>query len=146
MALVKRRVNLTLTSSMKNGKRYHKLIMNPLDIRLQSTKEEVVWNCKGASFAIAFKAASPFNALPPGADGLDLPSGQSTTGINGPYPYQIVLNPTDGSSVITIDPEVVVDDTTPPPGGQKLPVRRMPTRVAKKLAARRRPSKGRKKK
>lgn len=145
MALVKRRVNITLAGSSKNGKRYHKLTMNPLDIRLRSTKDEVVWNCKGASIVLAFKAGSPFNPIPGGADSVDLPSGQCANGTNRSYAYQIILTPTDGSSQVTVDPEVVVDDSTPPPHGKKKKAARAPSKKARKGAARMRKG-GRKRK
>lgn len=120
MALVKRRVKIQLDRVTSKGKTHHKLSMNPMDVALRSKNEEVIWHCKGASITLRFKNGTPFNPIPPGADDTDLPSGECQNKYQPTsYPYELTLTPTDGSSSITIDPEVVVDDSTPPPGGRK---------------------------
>jgi hypothetical protein len=153
MAPVRREVKITLKTVNRNGKDYHVLEVDPVDVALKSSGDEVVWNCKGASFRVSFnKNGTPFDPQLSGNDSQDVHSKECQNRTEPrTYSYTLTVTPTDGSPPITIDPEVIVDDTTPPPPHKKKPKKSKKTqrkKAARKKAGARKTGKksGKKKK
>ena len=147
-----RRVDITLKRVNRNGRVYHVLTVDPMDSALRSLiyNEQLVWKASGASIVLDFvKNGTPFaSANYNGLDGQDVPTGVTTGTTQRSYDYTMTLTPSDGGPLITIDPRVDVDDTTPPPikksKKKKAASRPRARKVAKKKTAKKKTAKKRK--
>lgn len=104
----------------------NKLSFSSLRVHLKRGRDQVVWTCNGGKLTIQFKdKPNPFPGMATAVDdGLDLLSGTSDS--SGLFPYSAIIQPSDGSLQITVDPTVDIDDVGPPKH------RRKATKSAKK--------------
>lgn len=135
MPLVKRYVDIRVSDD--------ELFMSPLNVQLRSQGDEVVWRCQGGTVTIDFdKNGSPFNPVRVPAGG-GASSGECLSGDQRSYGYTIRISRPGSASDVTIDPEVIVNDSTPPPDRRKRllgPARTVTKRRPKRRKTARKPT------
>lgn len=145
MAYLTKPVFVTMLRNPLTGNK-PEVYVDPDPVTIHSEGMEVVWFAVGCIVNVRFKGTSPFNepefTAAPGApahSGACATQDQPTD-----YPYEITAS--SGSTSITIDPVVSVDDSTPWPHSWDSEGRKLPQRPPRRGAVRPRPSKPKPKK
>lgn len=120
-----------------------KLVIDPVDVWIKKNNEQVQWDAEGCDVTATMKGSNPFNS-----NGYTSPKGTKDGKTGSPwdktqaaYAYTLTITPnpaaalgTNGNlAVITVDPQIIVDDNGPPAGGT-MPVKPHKPKGSKKAA------------